>query len=103
MKFDDLSQNLPIRIGTIQIVAFVLLSVLGMRLYHLQINRGEELEVKARNQQVRYIPIPAPRGAIFDRNGKLLVDSRSTYNIVLSHEGLKTVNVTERVQDYSRG
>jgi penicillin-binding protein 2 len=103
MKFDDLSQNLPIRIGTIQIVAFVLLSVLGMRLYHLQINRGEELEKKAQNQQVRYISIPAPRGAIFDRNGKLLVDSRSTYNIVLSHEPIKTINPVDRLEDYAAG
>ncbi len=43
MKLYDLSQNLPIRIGTIQIVAFVLLSILGVRLYYLQIVRGEDL------------------------------------------------------------
>jgi penicillin-binding protein 2 len=103
MKFDDLSQNLPLRIGTIQIIAFILLSILGMRLYHLQINRGEELKNKAVNQQIRYISIPAPRGAIFDRNGKLLVDSRSTYNIVLSHEPIKGINPADRLEDYAGG
>ena len=43
---------------------------------------------RAENQRVRLIPIPAPRGAILDRNGKLLVDSRPTYNVVLSNEPL---------------
>ncbi len=103
MKFDDLSQNLPIRIGTIQIIAFVFLSILGMRLYHLQINRGDEFIKKSENQRIRYVSIPAPRGAIFDRNGKLLVDSRSTYNIVLSHEPIKSINPTERLEDYASG
>lgn len=103
MKLDDLSQNLPIRIGTIQIIAFVLLAVLGARLYYLQINKGEYYKGKAENQRIRYIPIPAPRGAIFDRNGKLLVDSRSTYNIVLSHEPIKTINPVDRLEDYASG
>ena len=103
MKIDDLSQNLPGRIGTIQIIAFVLLSLLGARLYYLQINRGDEFAKKAENQRVRKIAIPAPRGAIFDRNGKLLVDSRPTFSIVLSHEPIKTINPVDRLEDYMQG
>lgn len=103
MKLDDLSQNLSIRIGSIHIIAFILLSVLGARLYFLQINKGEYYKGKAEDQRIRYIPIPAPRGAIFDRNGKLLVDSRSTYNIVLSHEPIKTINPVDRLEDYAAG
>ena len=103
MKLDDLSQNLPIRIGTIQIIGFILLSILGARLYHLQITKGEYYEDKAINQRIRYVPIPAPRGAIFDRNGKLLVDSRSTYNVVLSHEPIKTINPVDRLEYYAEG
>lgn len=103
MKIDDLSQNLPIRIGTIQIVAFILLAILGARLYYLQINRHDELEQRAANQRIRLVPIPAPRGAILDRNGKILVDSRSTYNIVLSHEPIKTINPLDRLEEYADG
>ncbi len=103
MKLDDLSQNLPLRIGTIQIIGFILLSILGARLYYLQMVRGEDLKNKAINQRIRYIPIPAPRGAIFDRNGKLLVDSRSTYNVVLSHEPIKNINPIDRLEDYATG
>lgn len=103
MKIGDQIQNLGARVGTIQILAFVLLALLGGRLYYLQIVKGEYYSERAENQRVRLIPIPAPRGAIFDRNGKLLVDSRPTYNVVLTNDGLKNVDVTDRIADYSHG
>ena len=103
MKIGDHVQNLGARVGTIQVIAFLLLTLLGVRLYFLQVVRGEYYSDRAESQRVRFIPIPAPRGAIFDRNGKLLVDSRPTYNVVLSNEPLKTINVNDRVDDYSKG
>jgi len=103
MKINDYAQNLGARVGTIQIVAFVLLAFLGVRLYYLQIVKGDYYSERAENQRVRLIPIPAPRGAIFDRNGKLLVDSRPTYNVVLSNEPIKKIDVTDRIDDYARG
>ncbi len=103
MKLYDHTQNLGIRVGTIQVIAFVLLTILGARLYYLQVVKGEYYEDKAENQRIRKIPIPAPRGAIFDRHGKLLVDSRPTYNVTLSNEPIKKIDVTERVDDYARG
>ncbi|MEQ1606335.1 MAG: penicillin-binding protein 2 [Pyrinomonadaceae bacterium] len=103
MKIGDQVQNLGVRVVTIQAIAFVLLGLLGVRLYYLQIVRGEYFSERAENQRVRFIPIPAPRGAILDRNGKLLVDSRPTYNVVLSNEPLKKINVADRVEEYSRG
>jgi penicillin-binding protein 2 len=103
MKLNDQAQNLGIRVGTIQVAAFILLAILGLRLYYLQIVRGTYYEDKAENQRVRLIPIPAPRGAIFDRNGKLLVDSRPTYNVTLSNEPLKKIDLTERLEDYAQG
>ncbi len=103
MKLYDQAQNLGIRVGTVQVVAFVLLTILGVRLYYLQIVKGEYYSDKAQNQRIRMIPIPAPRGAIFDRNGKLLVDSRPTYNITFSNEPVKKIDISDRVEDYSNG
>lgn len=103
MKLNEQSQNLLLRIGTIQIVAFVLLTILGIRLYSLQVMQGQYYSDRAENQRIRLIPIPAPRGAIFDRNGKILVDSRSTYNVVISNEPFKKINVNERIDDYASG
>jgi len=103
MKIGDHVQNLGARVGTIQVLAFVLLTILGARLYYLQIVKGDYYSDRAESQRVRLIPIPAPRGAIFARNGRLLVDSRPTYNVVLSNEPLKSINVADRVDDYSNG
>ncbi len=103
MKLNDYTQNIGMRMIVIQIVAFILLTLLGVRLYFLQIVQGDYWADRAENQRVRLIPIPAPRGAILDRNGKILVDSRPTYNVVLSNEPLKTIDVSERVPEYARG
>lgn len=103
MKLNDHVQNLSARVVTIQVLAFVLLALLGVRLYYLQIVKGSYYSEKAENQRIRLIPIPAPRGAIFDRNGKILVNSRPTYNVVLSNEPLKKIDVSERVGNYASG
>jgi len=103
MKLADHIQNLGARVGVVQVLVFVLLTLLGVRLYYLQIVRGDYFSERAENQRVRFIPIPAPRGAILDRNGKLLVDSRPTYNVIISNEPLKSININDRVEDYSKG
>src|SRR5919199_4164898 len=89
MKFEDDSQNLRLRMRSIQVIIIALLAALGTRLYFLQVVRGAYYAEKAENQRVRRLPIPAQRGTIFDRSGKILVDSRPTYNVILSREELK--------------
>ncbi|MGI8494335.1 MAG: penicillin-binding protein 2 [Pyrinomonadaceae bacterium] len=103
MKVNDQSQNLPIRIGALQVIAFVLLAVLGGRLYYLQIVKGEDYAKRAESQRIRKIPIPAPRGAIFDRNGKILVDSRPTFNVTLAREPIKNIDLMSRLDEYADG
>ena len=103
MKLHDYSQNIAVRIGTVQVIGFIFLTILGVRLYHLQINKGDYYQKRAQNQRIRVIPIPAPRGAIFDRNGKLLVDSRSSYNITLNHEPIRNIDAFNRIDDYAEG
>ncbi len=103
MKIDDRTQNLFARIRVINILVFVALIILGVRLYYLQIGKGDYYTEKAENQRVRLIPIPAPRGAIFDRNGKILVDSRPVYNITVNSEPLKNTDVGDRVDVYAQG
>ncbi|HZH89671.1 MAG TPA: penicillin-binding protein 2 [Pyrinomonadaceae bacterium] len=89
MKFHDESQNLRVRLRIIQVIVFVLLAVLGVRLYFLQVVHGSYYAERAENQRVRLLPIPAQRGTIFDRHGRILVDSRPIYNVILSREEMK--------------
>lgn len=103
MKFVDDGQNLRARLGTIQFLLFLMLAGLGVRLYFLQIAKGAYYAERAENQKLRLLPIPAPRGVIFDRNGVLLVDSRPIYNIILSREDVKKRDFTELVAPLAYG
>lgn len=94
MRIDDRTQNLPARILTVQIIVLVLLSICVVRLYNLQIVHGDYYHERAINQRLRTLPIPAPRGAILDRNGKVLVDSRPVYDVVLQREKGKSIDET---------
>jgi penicillin-binding protein 2 len=103
MKFVDSSQNLRGRLMAVQIVAGLLLSVLGVRLYLLQVVRGRHYANIAQNQRIRLLPITAPRGIIFDRNGHPLVDSRPIYNVILSREDVRGKELGSLVQPLSDG
>ncbi|HEX8557894.1 MAG TPA: penicillin-binding protein 2 [Pyrinomonadaceae bacterium] len=103
MKFEDETQNLKVRMAVIHGLVIAILVVLGARLYFLQVVSGDYYAERAENQRIRRLRIPAPRGAIFDRNGKLLVDSRSTYNIVLAGEDMKGKDWGELVAPLSDG
>lgn len=103
MKFEDETQNLRMRMTIIHGLVIAILIVLGVRLYFLQVVKGDYYAERAENQRIRLLRIPAPRGAIFDRNGKLLVDSRSTFNIILSREDMKGKDYNSLVEPLSEG
>jgi penicillin-binding protein 2 len=103
MKFEDTSQNLRARLRFIQAIVVVLLGVLCVRLYVLQVVRGERYAEIAENQRRRRLPIPAPRGLILDRNGAVLVDSRPIYNVILSREDVKGKDLTSLIEPFAEG
>lgn len=101
MKFEDTSQNLRSRLWVVQIFVVLLLAVLGVRLYYIQLVRGQHYAEIAQNQRIRLLPITAPRGVIFDRNGHPLVDSRPIYNVILSREDLKGRDLLSLVNPFA--
>ena len=101
MKFEDTSQNLRSRLWAVQIFVVLLLAILGVRLYYIQLVRGQHYAEIAQNQRIRLLPISAPRGVIFDRNGHPLVDSRPIYNVIMSREDMKDRNLLSLVNPFS--
>src|SRR2546427_12024774 len=59
-------------------VAFLALLV---RLYTLQVLRGEELAQEGRRNFVQQIRVPHDRGIIYDRYGRILVDNRPSLDV----------------------
>lgn len=92
MRINDRTQNLPARIRTVQIIVLALLTICVVRLYNLQVVHGDYYHERAINQRLRTLTIPAPRGTILDRNGRVLVDSRPVYDVVLQRERGKEID-----------
>jgi len=103
MKFEDTSQNLRARLRFIQVLVVALLGMLSIRLYVLQVVRHDRYAEIAENQRRRRLPIPAPRGMIFDREGRVIVDSRPTYNVILSREDVKGKDLTSLIEPLAEG
>jgi penicillin-binding protein 2 len=103
MKFEDTSQNLRARLRFIQAMVVLLLGVLSVRLYVLQVVRGERYAEIAENQRRRRLPIAAPRGLILDREGKVLVDSRPIYNVIMSREDVKGKDLNSLIDPLAEG
>src|SRR5437667_11054849 len=80
--------NLELRVYLIQYLVLAVFIALGIRFYILQVARHEDYQARAENNRIRDIPIPAPRGAILDRNGNLLVDTTPAFNVVVLPEDI---------------
>ena len=103
MKFEDTSQNLRARLRFVQVLVILMLGALTVRLYVLQVVRGERYAEIAENQRRRRLPIPAPRGVIFDREKRVLVDSRPTYNVILTREDVKGKDLNALIEPLAEG
>jgi len=77
------SYDFEIRLFALQYLVLALFVVIGIRFYVLQVSRHNDFQQRAENNRIREIPIPAARGNIYDRNGKILADSTPAYNIVI--------------------
>lgn len=64
-------------------MTFVALAALVIRLILVQIVHGEEYRAAAQANQIRLIPVAAPRGLIYDRNGIAMVRSRPSFVVAV--------------------
>ena len=83
-----LNGNEEIQNRNMKVLAFLVLvwgafCVLGIRLFYLQYVHYEDNFARSENNRIRRMEIDAERGFIFDRNGKVLVRNRPSYQIVL--------------------
>jgi penicillin-binding protein 2 len=86
---DAAQENLQRRIAVLGIIIVIAFVVLFSRLWFMQIVSGNAYNKKAEGNRIREISIPAPRGKILDRNGKVLVQNRSSLTISVVPAELK--------------
>ncbi len=99
----DDRRQMTTRLTILQVVvagAFILLAV-GFWIF--QVPEGKKFAEMAENNHMRRLPLPAPRGVLFDRNGKVLVENRNTFNIALVREQTKNLDETLHVLAMATG
>jgi penicillin-binding protein 2 len=79
-----LSPQLALRVAVIGSVALAMFAIIFFRLWFLQVLSGDQYLAQASQNRTRDISIPAQRGEILDRNGNLLVDSRSAWAVQIA-------------------
>ena len=74
---------------------FVVVVVLIARFWYLQVYRGNHYRQVSHNNRMRKIEIPAPRGIIHDRYGRVMVGNRPAFDLlyVRQNEPLSTQTI----------
>jgi len=67
--------QLALRVGVLAALALVIFGVLFLRLWALQVLSGDRYRLAAQNNQLRTVPVEAPRGSILDRAGNTIVSN----------------------------
>lgn len=77
----DISKEKNIRFKILTYLIMLIGALLIFQLAKLQLINGEEYRAASQKRLFRQALVKAPRGEIFDRNGKLLVTNREAFNV----------------------
>lgn len=77
------------RIFGLSITAAAMFFLLLTRLWYLQILESDNLLDQSENNRLRFVPVAAPRGAILDRNGKVIVSNSPSFSVAVIPQDVK--------------
>lgn len=77
------------KIAALQYISVGVFLFLVSGYWDLQVRNEEIYNEKALQNQIKSLPIPAPRGRMIDRDGRVVVDNHSSYRLILSRENLR--------------
>jgi penicillin-binding protein 2 len=87
------AEKLPIgKLHSVQYLVALILAVLLVGLWRLQVLNSESFRSLAEANRIRKVPILAPRGKLFDREGRLLVDNYPSVSCLLLREQIKDLD-----------
>ena len=92
----ELAPQFRHRTQLVMIAVSVVFFLLTGRLWVLQVLQGERFTNLSKNNRIRIKTIPAIRGMVFDRKGRLLVDSRPSFDLLFVPEDSQNPKFTLR-------
>lgn len=81
LVFEKPGVNLALRSSISFSVIAVVYFIFAMRLWYLQVVRGDYFLEQSQYNLLRTVHVPPPRGLILDRHGRVLVRNRPSFNI----------------------
>src|SRR5512144_1679431 len=87
-------RRMGLRLTVFQYVITVVFSVLAVSFWVLQVVQHAKYEELAENNHQRTLALRAPRGLVFDRDGRVLVENRHSYSISIVREHSRDLNRT---------
>ncbi|HEY3275374.1 MAG TPA: penicillin-binding protein 2 [Syntrophorhabdaceae bacterium] len=77
-----------------KLILIITMVVLSLRLWDLQIMRGNEMRKLSEQNRIRVKKVIAPRGVMFDKLGRVLADTRPSFNVYITPEDIKDFSQT---------
>jgi penicillin-binding protein 2 len=96
----DDRRSLMLRLSFIQYFIALVFAALAISFWIFQIAQHEKFREMAEENHLRRLPLPAPRGVLLDRHGKILVQNQNTFNIALVRE--QTTNLDQTLSILAR-
>ena len=87
-------RRIAVRLMVLQVSVVVTFAALAIGFWFLQIIQHARYQEMAENNHQRTLALRAPRGVLFDRNGKVLVENRHSFNISIVREHTKDLDRT---------
>lgn len=93
--------RLKSRFTVLILTVLLIFTVLLLRLWFLQIISSDRYQLLSEKNRIRYLPVAAERGPIYDRYGELLVDNRPGFTIAaLRQEVDDSEEMVKRLSGY---
>ena len=90
MDFDqEIIEALSRRLSLLKFVVFLAFLMIFVRLFYLQVIKGDYFFDLSENNRIKIQEIPAPRGVIYDRNGRVLATNKPSFDVSLLYSGIK--------------
>ena len=87
--------NMQVRVVTLAVLIAAVFLILGARLWYLQVLTGQDYTLAAKATQHTDIKIPAQRGVIYDRDGKILANNVPGLNVTVIPDEISRDKVKE--------
>jgi penicillin-binding protein 2 len=88
------------KFSVVQYLILAVFLVLAYGLWSLQVRKSDEYVTRSEQNRIRQVPVLAPRGKIYDRDGQLIVDNYPSFSALLLRDQMRDLNADAQKISY---